>query len=578
MPGLLVIGLIYVVPLGQIAMLSIHGSNFSMEAYRALAGDDVRQVILGRTIWISFCVTIFALLAGYPLAYVLVKSAPRTRALLLLLVILPVWVSVLVRSYAWMVILGRHGIVNSVFQSFGLSGAPIPLLYNRFSLYLGMLHIMLPYMVLPLFNTFRQIEPRLAAASLSLGASASRAFLLVFFPLSLPGIGAGCSLVFVLSMGFFVTPALLGGLTDTTFVMLIERYVNALRDWEQASAMSMVLLLMTMVLLAVAYPQSARQDAQGRPSAGTRCVFQGLMAISDVWTAIWRHIGSKLPLVEAFRLKGWGESVGWLTTVFALCSLGFLVLPLLVILILAFSDAPFLEFPPPGFSFRWFASFVYRPGWLTATRTSLEVASLTMIFATLIGGLASIALVRASFRGKAFVTSLMLSPMVIPTVVFAIALYFLFARLGIVGTRLGLMLSHMVLALPYVIIVISSALRSVDTSLERAAQVLGAPPATAFWRVTLPAIRPAVLTAALFAFLASFDELVVALFISGTTAKTLPKRMWEGIREEIDPTTAAVAALLIFVSILFLVVSEAVRMRKAHKAAGVRPELPAGLN
>src|SRR5713226_1200206 len=198
-PALLVIGTIYVVPLGQIVVLSVHGPDLSVAAYRALLGDDVRQVILGRTIWISFCVTVFALLAGYPLAYLLMKSAPRTRAVLLLLVVLPVWVSVLVRSYAWMVILGRHGIANSVVQGLGLTDAPIQLLYNRFSLYLGMVHI-----VLPLFNTFRQIEPRLATASLSLGANASRAFLLVFLPLSMPGIGAGCSLVFVLSMGFFV--------------------------------------------------------------------------------------------------------------------------------------------------------------------------------------------------------------------------------------------------------------------------------------------------------------------------------------------------------------------------------------
>ncbi len=576
-PALLVIGTIYVVPLGQIVVLSVHGPDLSVAAYRALLGDDVRQVILGRTIWISFCVTVFALLAGYPLAYLLMKSAPRTRAVLLLLVVLPVWVSVLVRSYAWMVILGRHGIANSVVQGLGLTDAPIQLLYNRFSLYLGMVHIMLPYMVLPLFNTFRQIEPRLATASLSLGANASRAFLLVFLPLSMPGIGAGCSLVFVLSMGFFVTPALLGGLTDTTFVMLIERYVNALRDWEQASAMSVVLLVMTTLLLAVANPRSQQQDVSTRPSAGTRWLFRSLMVLSDCLTAIWRRVGSKLPVVEVFHPKGGFGGPGWFVTIFGWSSSGFLVLPLVVILILAFSDAPFLEFPPPGFSLRWFANFVYRPGWLAATRTSIEVASLTMIFATLIGGLASVALVRSSFRGKAFVTGLMLSPMVIPTVVFAIALYFLFARLGLVGTRLGLVLSHVVLALPYVIIVISGALRSIDIGLERAAQVLGAPPVTAFWRVTLPAIRPAVLTAALFAFLASFDELVVALFISGTTAKTLPKRMWEGIREEIDPTIAAVAALLILVSSLFLVVSEVVRLRRADRAVAARPEAPVGL-
>jgi putative spermidine/putrescine transport system permease protein len=465
-----------------------------------------------------------------------------------------------------MVILGRDGIINSTLMSLGLTKVPLRLLYNRFSLYVGMLHIMLPYMVLPLFNTLRQIESRLASASLSLGASPGRAFLLVFLPLSLPGVVAGCSLVFVLSLGFFVTPALLGGLTDTTFVLLIERYVNALRDWEQASAMSVVLLIMTALLMVVVNPRNEGRRTSERPSQGVRCLFQLVMIVSDWLMPISVTRDPKPGATAVYRWKGDQSGPGWFTTIFGWTTIAFLILPIIVILILAFSDAPFLEFPPPGFSLRWFANFIHQPSWLAATQTSVEVASLTMIVATVIGGLASIALVRSSFRGKAFLTSLMLSPMVVPTIVFAIALYFLFARLGLVGTRIGLVLSHVVLALPYVIIVISSALRSVDISLERAAQVFGAPPITAFLRVTLPSIRPAMLTAGLFAFLASFDELVVALFISGTTAKTLPKRMWEGIREEIDPTTAAVAAVLIAISVLFLVISEVVRAQRVGRA------------
>jgi len=577
-PALLVIGCIYVIPLGKIAALSIYGSAFSLAAYHAFFEDGIRQIILGRTIWISFCVTIMVLFAGYPLAYLLARSPPRRRAFLLLLVVLPVWVSVLVRSYAWMVILGRDGLANSTIQSLGLSRAPLHLLYNRFSLYLGMVHIMIPYMVLPLFSTLGQIESRLANASLSLGAGPSRAFLLVFLPLSLPGIVAGCSLVFVLSLGFFVTPALLGGLTDTTFVMLIERYVNALRDWEQASAMSVVLLVITAFLLVITNPRNDGRHTAERPSKGMRCLFRVLMTISDGLMRVRIISGPKPGGVAAHRWKGNSYGPGWFATVFGWATIAFLILPIIVILILAFSDAPFLEFPPPGFSLRWFANFFHEYGWLSATRTSVEVASLTMIVATVIGGLASIALVRGSFRGKAFLTSLLLSPMVVPTIVFAIALYFLFARLGLVGTRLGLVLSHVVLALPYVIIVISGALRSIDLRLERAAQIFGAPPVAAFLRVTLPAIRPAVLTAALFAFLASFDELVVALFISGTTAETLPKRMWEGIREEIDPTTAAVAALLVAVSVLFLVISEIVRSRRTGRAVALTLASDTGLS
>jgi ABC-type spermidine/putrescine transport system permease subunit II len=155
----------------------------------------------------------------------------------------------------------------------------------------------------------------------------------------------------------------------------------------------------------------------------------------------------------------------------------------------------------------------------------------------------------------------MISPIVVPTVVLAIAIYFLYARLGLVGSYIGLVAAHVVLAIPFVLVVVSSALRSVDTTLERAAQTLGASPVSAFVRITIPAIRPAILTAGFFAFLASFDELVVALFIAGTGSKTLPKRMWEGIREEIDPTTAAVAAMLITLTLVLLLVSELVRSR-----------------
>jgi ABC-type spermidine/putrescine transport system permease subunit II len=146
--------------------------------------------------------------------------------------------------------------------------------------------------------------------------------------------------------------------------------------------------------------------------------------------------------------------------------------------------------------------------------------------------------------------------------VLAIALYYVFAPLRLVGTSLGLVLAHSVIAIPFVVIVVSGALRSTDVTLERAARTLGARPVSAFLRVTLPAIRPAVLTGAFFAFLASFDELVIALFIAGTGSRTLPKRMWEGIREEIDPTIAAVAAMLIGLTLMLILISELVRGRQ----------------
>ena len=156
---------------------------------------------------------------------------------------------------------------------------------------------------------------------------------------------------------------------------------------------------------------------------------------------------------------------------------------------------------------------------------------------------------------------LLLSPIIVPTIILAIALYYLFARYGLIGSKVGLVLAHTVLAVPYVIVVVSASLERIDFSLEQAAWTLGAGKIKAFVKVTLPLMRPAVLTAALFSFLASFDEVVIAIFISGTSAITLPKKMWDGIREEIEPTIAAVAALLIALSLVLVFIAEILRRR-----------------
>jgi ABC-type spermidine/putrescine transport system permease subunit II len=252
--------------------------------------------------------------------------------------------------------------------------------------------------------------------------------------------------------------------------------------------------------------------------------------------------------------------MGWTAVVF-------LVAPVTVVFPLSFSAASYLQFPPPGFSLRWYQTYFSRADWMTPTVTSFQIAVIVALISSVLGLLAAIPLARRRFRGKALVYGFLMSPMIVPTIVLAVAYYFFFARLRMVGTTAAVVGAHLVLALPYVIIVIVGALRSADESLERAAQTLGAGPISAFTRVTFPMIKPAVLTAALFAFLASFDELVIALFISGTGAKTLPKRLWEGVREEIDPTTAAVATLLTAVSIAVIAFAEVLRARSERRRA-----------
>jgi len=175
-----------------------------------------------------------------------------------------------------------------------------------------------------------------------------------------------------------------------------------------------------------------------------------------------------------------------------------------------------------------------------------------MILATLLGTLASLSLVRGKYRGKQYWYALILSPIIIPVIISALAIYFFFAKLKLIGTVSGLVLAHTVLAVPYVVIVMTSTLKGFDERLEQASMNLGAGRIRTFFNITLPIIRPGIFTAVLFAFIASFDELIGAMFICGVQSKTLPKQMWDGIRDEISPTIAAVAFLLIFLTIVLM--------------------------
>jgi ABC-type spermidine/putrescine transport system permease subunit II len=246
-------------------------------------------------------------------------------------------------------------------------------------------------------------------------------------------------------------------------------------------------------------------------------------------------------------------------------TLGFLVLPVFVVLPLGFSASPYLEFPPAGFSVRWYVRYFDSARWMAATLLSVQIAAGTTALALAVGVPAAFALVRRDFRGKSLLLAFFMAPIIVPYIITAIAVYFLFARLGLVGNPVGLLTAHTLLAVPKVLVIVAAALKGFDRTLERASMSLGAGPWTTFYRVTYPAIRPAVITAALFAFLTSFDELILSMFITGPSAVTLPKLMWDAVRLEIDPTIAAASSLLIAVAVLVLGTIEVLRRR-----AGIR--------
>jgi putative spermidine/putrescine transport system permease protein len=241
--------------------------------------------------------------------------------------------------------------------------------------------------------------------------------------------------------------------------------------------------------------------------------------------------------------------------------LGFLVLPVLVVLPLSFSSARYLTFPPPGFSLQWYGNFFSRAAWTDATLLSLWTSLASTVLAVLLGVPAALGLVRGRFPGRGLAQALILSPVVAPGIVVAIGLYYVYARYGLVGSPLALVVGQTALCVPFVVINVSAALTGIDKRLEQAALNLGASPWGVFRQVTLPLIRPGIFAGAIFAFVAAFDELLVALFLSGTTAVTLPRRMWEQLNYSIDPTIAAASSLLIVLTTLLLFGAEMLRRR-----------------
>jgi putative spermidine/putrescine transport system permease protein len=240
----------------------------------------------------------------------------------------------------------------------------------------------------------------------------------------------------------------------------------------------------------------------------------------------------------------------------------YLIVPIFIVIPISFSDASYLKFPPEAFSLRWFNNFFQSSSWVSSTWLSLKVAFATTILSTLIAIPTCFGLVRHNFHGRSILFGLILSPLVVPIIISAIAVYFLFAELKLIGSITGLVLAHTLLAFPKVVVVVTASLKGFDINLEHAASNLGAGRLQTFWLVTLPLIRPAVLSGAFFAFITSFDELIITMFICGTSL-TLPKRMWDSLRFEIDPTIAAVSTILIFISVTLLVGVEILRRRGA---------------
>jgi putative spermidine/putrescine transport system permease protein len=448
----------------------------------------------------------------------------------------PFFTSALVRNYAWIFLLGSRGVVNATLLRWGIISEPLPLIFNRAGVLIGMVNVLLPYTILVLLSVMRGIRRDLLAAAESLMASPFTAFRRVFLPLSLPGVGASFMLVFVLALAFFITPAMLGGPRELMISNIIANVTSAL-NWGFAAVLSTVLLGVSLIVIALTQylfggvgllsggGVTPRRAVRARRSREGKLLWLLDRALNPVWPHLFHVVGAAVVV--------------------------FLVVPVVIMVPLSFSSAAYFVFPPPGWSMRWYEKYLTAPGWLDATWHSLVIGVLTTILALAMAIPASLAISRLPGRIGTVLYLWIISPLIMPSIVIAVGVFYVLSLVQLTHTVLGVSLGHLILALPMATVVLTAALRNFDRSLERAAISLGSSPFRTTLRITLPILGTALFTAALFAFLQSFDELLIALFVSGIDAGTLPKKMWESL-QELDPTIAAVSTLLVAFSMAAL--------------------------
>ena len=499
-----------------------------------VVGDEINRRIMWRSLRTAIYVTLLCLLLGYPYAYLMTVVRPRTRQILVGLVVIAAFTSFMVRNYAWLVLLADNGVINDTLEFVGIGR--VRFVGNISAVLVALVQILLPLMILPVYATMRGIDRRYLAAATSLGASPTSAFIRAFVPLSVSGVISGSLLVFVITVGFYVTPTLLGSPSNALIAQLIVNQTNQSLAFGRAGALSLLLLVVVAATL-VAVGRTIRSVVVVPEQSGGAV---GLAASDEFETT---GLGRKL-------LVGFGTFVAAL-----------LVAPSLIVIPQSFNDKKSLAFPPQEYSFRWYENFFADSEWTDTLVNSLRVGVLATAVAMVVGMGVALALVRGRLPLRGAVYGLVLLPLLIPMVVYAIGTYSTFLDWRLVGKTWGFVVAHTVLALPFVVIPLMAGLAAYDTRLDDAASSLGASRVTTFLRVSVPVLMPSVAAAALFGFVTSFDEITVALFLSTPRMSTLPVQMYTAVTRNIDPTIAAASTLILIVMTLLMLVVGKLNLR-----------------
>ncbi|EJL93148.1 ABC transporter permease subunit [Pantoea sp. GM01] len=548
LPGALFLLIFLIWPSLRIFSLSLfdRSGEFSLAAFARFFGVGVYNRVLLNTFNIAFWTTAWCLLLGYPLAYWLAGLSKRSQQILSLFVLLSFWSSTLVKNFTWLILLGRSGFAESVVQALGFSS--IHFLFNRGIVIFAMVHTLLPLAVVTMLPVMNQLDRRLTMAAATLGADRAHAFWRVFFTQSMRGVAAAGLLVFISSLGFFITPTFLGSPREMMLGQMIIMQINELQNWQLGSALAVVLVLAALVSCIVYNLifglSSLAGQSQQLPSSRTR-MFRCL--------GLW--LVNSLATLSSMWIRAWDNTIGRvlrinLLGVYACCTIFVLLFPVLAVIPMSFTSASFLTFPPKGFSLKWFEVWFDSPLWVGATIRSFGIGIVVGLVTCVLGALAALSVSRSQSRARGWLFFLFLLPMMIPSIVIAIALFYFAAQLGLVATNTGIAIGHVVIALPMVFIILLTTFQGHDWRLDHAAATLGANKWQVLRRVTLPSIKGGLAAAFVIGFLTSFEELTVALFMGGGMKTTIPKQMWDDILLQVSPTLAAASTMVLLVVIV----------------------------
>ncbi|UOR02552.1 ABC transporter permease subunit [Leucobacter allii] len=517
---------------------------FTWDNYVAIAQDEFLHLVEWRTVVLAVNSTVIAFALGFPTAYFISRLPKRAAGLVLLAILIPFQVSIVVRLFAVTSILSPNGLLSRASQSLG--GEQFSLLYTQAGTLVGTVMYLLPYMILILYAGMSGVDHNVLLAAKTLGASGTQTFVKVFLPLIRTSILSAALLCFILALSFFIVPAILGGPQEQTVAVYIQQQID-LFQWGIASALGVVLLVATLFLYIAVIRFGGGFTAPGLGSVQAKGV-------------------------SAEQRFSWGPST-IVTGILSAVSLVVLILPVLIVFPLSVGETKTVVFPPRGFTMQWYGEVLTTSTWLSPTLRSVLVALLTGIVATALAlYLARVVQTAKSERTKVFLSGVAFAPLITPTILLAIGIYAVELKLDLDGTIPGLVLAHTLIAFPLAFAMLNTALSSRGLDLETAAWTMGASRTAAFWKVTARGILPAILGAFGLAFVTSWDEVVLALFLQTGPVKTLPVTIYQYLESGIVPTVPAIAALLTILVVLVILIQRLAQRRSRAQLSSAGKE------